>query len=297
MADFFDEMRKNRIMTVFLFVFFFAVVVLFGLIAGFFFGSYLFGIILSVSIGVIYTLIAMNQGDKVILKISKAHEVKKADNPYLVNTVEGLAIAAGIPAPKVYIMNEKAMNAFAVGMKPEKSAIVVTQGLLDNMNRQELEGVIGHEMSHIKNRDTRVMILAAVLAGIIVLIADIIIQYFWFGGLRGGDEDNNSLQILMLIIGLVLIILAPIIALAFRMAISRKREFLADANGAALTRYPEGLASALEKIKNDKHELKNTNTSFSQLYISSPRKKVSFLDRMFASHPPIDERIRRLRAM
>ncbi len=297
MADFFDEMRKNRIMTVFLFVFFFAVVVLFGLIAGFFFGSYLFGIILSVSIGVIYTLIAMNQGDKVILKISKAHEVKKADNPYLVNTVEGLAIAAGIPAPKVYIMNEKAMNAFAVGMKPEKSAIVVTQGLLDNMNRQELEGVIGHEMSHIKNRDTRVMILAAVLAGIIVLIADIIIQYFWFGGLRGGDEDNNSLQILMLIIGLVLIILAPIIALAFRMAISRKREFLADANGAALTRYPEGLASALEKIKNDKYELKNTNTSFSQLYISSPRKKVSFLDRMFASHPPIDERIRRLRAM
>lgn len=234
--------------------------------------------------------------DTIVLKISRAVPAEKADYPYLINTVEGLSIAAGIPMPRTYVIDDTAPNAFATGRDPEHAAIAVTSGLLEKLDRQELEGVIAHEMSHIQNFDIRLMGLLAVLVGLVALLSDWMLRSFFWGGTR--RRDSRGAAGLLVIVALVLALIAPLIAQILRMAISRKREFLADANGAMLTRYPPGLAAALRKISEDPEPLEVANKATAHLYIANPLKDAKgALNSMFDTHPPIRERIERLDVM
>ena len=293
----YSQIATNKRNSVFLFILFF---ILIGAVAYvvnlLFFQGYVF-IIIAAVIAITFAVISYRSGDKMVLAMTKAKEVKKKDHPYLVNLVEGLAIAAGIPKPKIYIIPGQQINAFACGNKPEKASIAVTEGCLSKLNRQELEGVVAHEMSHIKNYDIRVMVLASVLVGIIIFISEILLRSFIFGGLRGNNKEGGGAQIFMIILGVVLLILAPIVAQMIKFAISRKREYLADASGALLTRYPKGLADALRKIKGDHEELKTASNATAHLFISSPFKKKRFMKNLFASHPDVDDRIKKLEAM
>lgn len=237
--------------------------------------------------------------DKMVLAMSGASEISKKDNKELYNTVENLTIGAGVPLPKIYIINDNSPNAFATGRNPEKAVVAVTTGLLNTLTKSELEGVISHELSHVKNFDTRLMAIVAILVGFIALISDFFMRSLWFGG--GSDNDNrNSSQGVFVLIGIIFAILSPIAAVLIQLAVSRKREFLADASGALLTRYPEGLASALEKISNYPRPMKNANNATAHLFISNPFKdkegKNPFAS-LFNTHPPIQERIKILRAM
>lgn len=241
----------------------------------------------------LYTVIVYFQGDSIILAMSGAHEAKKEQYPFLYNVVEGLALACQIPMPKVYIIEDASPNAFATGRDPQHSAIAVTTGLLSMMKREELEGVIAHEMSHVANFDIRFSMLAVVFVGAISLLGEFAWRMMFFGGGRG-DRDRGGGGIL-LILALFFVILAPIFAQFVRFAISRQREYLADASGAKLTRYPEGLASALEKIKNASIPTRGASDTTASLYFSNPfPHKMGFLG---STHPPIDDRIKRLRAM
>lgn len=250
---------------------------------------------LAVIISLIQALISYYSGDKVALAVSGAQEIQKKDNPALWNVVENLTITAGLPMPKVYVINDPAPNAFATGRNPDHSSLAVTTGLLEIMDKTELEGVIAHELSHVGNYDIRLMMIAVVLVGVIALISDIFIRIrFWFGG----DNDRNSGGTVWLIIAIVAAILTPIIATLVQLAISRKREFLADETGALLTRYPEGLASALEKIAGYKRPMQRVSSATSHLFISNPFGNTgSYFSKIMSTHPPIEERIRNLREM
>jgi heat shock protein HtpX len=239
----------------------------------------------------LYVIITYYAGAKMALAVNQAHEIKKADNPRLWRIVENLAITDGLPMPRVYIMNDPAPNAFATGRNPNKSAVCVTSGLLDIMNDQELQGVLAHEMSHVKNYDIRVMLVAFALTAVISLLADIMIRITWFGG---EDRDNNNQ--LFIILGIVAAILAPIVATMIQLAVSRQREYLADASGALATRYPEGLASALEKIKQTGSATRRQNTATAHLFFANPLKGHGITN-LFSTHPPLDDRIKRLRTM
>jgi heat shock protein HtpX len=222
--------------------------------------------------------------------------VDRKQNPYLANVVEGLAIAAGVPPPKTYIIEDSAPNAFATGRNPESSAVAVTTGLLDKLNRLELEGVIAHEMSHVRNYDIRYATFVVILVGTVALLSDWMRRSFFFRGRRGRKSGAGGGIIVL--IALLLAILAPIVAQLIRLAISRQREYLADANGALLTRYPEGLASALEKISKDKEPLEVANKATANLYIVNPLlEHRGKLNDLFSTHPPVEDRIKRLRAM
>jgi heat shock protein HtpX len=296
----FESVRANKIKSWLLFIFFIVLIGVLGALFGIFLGSMYLGLAIALIIGIIYGLIAYYSGDKMILSMSGAKPVTKKEYPHLYHTVEGLSLAANIPVPKCYVIDDSALNAFATGRDPEHASITVTTGLMNVLNRQELEGVVAHEMSHIKNFDIRMMMLAAVLVGIVTLMSDFMLRSFIFGGHRSDDrKDMGQLGLILIVVGIVLAILAPFIAQLIKLAISRKREFLADANGALLTRYPPGLASALEKIKKDPDPLvDNANKATAHLFISTPfRKTKSFVASMFATHPDIDERIRRLKAM
>lgn len=239
-------------------------------------------------------------GDKVVLGMSRARELRDGEEPQLRNIVEALAIGLGTPAPKLYLIDDTAPNAFATGRDPKHASIAVTRGLLDKLDRTELEGVMAHEMSHVVNRDIRTMLLAAVLAGTIVLFADLLMRWLRFGGARRGrrDRDGGGAAALLLVVGIVLAIVAPIVARLITLAVSREREFLADASGALLTRYPPGLASALRKIAADPEPLEVANKATAPLYFWNPLKdRPAFLDGLFETHPPVAERIRRLEAM
>lgn len=234
--------------------------------------------------------------DKIVLASTHAREATKEEFPHYVNSVEGLALAAGMPVPKIYVMDDPAPNAFATGRDPEHGVICVTTGLLAIMNRVELEGVISHEMSHIKNYDIRFMALVAVLVGAVAMMA----HWFWwsgrFGGYRRRSRDGGQAQLIFFAIGILLAILAPIAAALVQAMISRRREYLADASGAMLTRYPDGLASALEKIASNPNVLQSANKANAHLFISNPfRNAGSFFN--FSTHPPIEDRIKRLREM
>ncbi len=296
----YEEISANRWRSVLLVLLFFGLVLLLGLGLGAVYGNHYFGVILAIIAGVFYFLISYYNGSSFILAMSKAKEATKPEYTQLINTVEGLAIAAGLAKlPKIYVIEDSALNAFATGRDPEHAAITVTTGLLKKMNRLELEGVLAHEMSHIKNYDIKVMMLASVLVGVAVLLSDFLLRSFLWGGKQGRREDKGA-GILFILIGVVLAVLAPLIGQLIHLAISRKREFLADASGALLTRYPKGLADALRKIKGDPDPLVDTaNKATAPLFISIPfrREHPSWMQSLFSTHPPLEERIKRLEKM
>jgi heat shock protein HtpX len=236
--------------------------------------------------------------DRIVLSLSRARPVDRDLEPYLVNVVEGLSIAAGLPVPRAYVIDDPAPNAFATGRNPQNAAIAVTTGLVEKLDRLELEGVIAHELAHIKNYDTLVQTLAAVLAGTVVLLSDWLVRSFWWGGGRRREGGGGQGQAIFAVIGLVLVLVSPVFAALIQMAISRKREYLADASSALLTRYPAGLASALTKIAADTNRLQVANKATESLYIFNPLKDYrGGVNNLFDTHPPIAERIRRLEAM
>jgi heat shock protein HtpX len=233
--------------------------------------------------------------DKIVLNATRAQPIKKEDNPELYRIVENLAITAGIPMPKVFILNEAQPNAFATGRDEKHAVVAVTKGLLGKLERSEIEGVIAHEIAHIKNKDILLQTAVVVLVGVVVTLSDFFLRISMWGG---GDKDNNN--ILAVILGIIAAILAPIGASLIQLSISRKREFLADASGALLTRYPEGLARALEKISSDDSPLRTANNSNAHLFISSPLRGKSskgWFSKLFLTHPPIEERVANLRGM
>ena len=232
--------------------------------------------------------------DKIVLKMSKAHEVKRDSNRDIYNLVENLCITAGLPVPKIYIIQDRALNAFATGRDKEHAVVCLTSGIIERLEKVELEGVIAHELSHIGNRDILLSTIIVVLVGFVALMADWFRNWVFFGG--GDNEEGGQLRMIMFVVAIALSILAPIAAVLMQLAISRKREFLADADGALLTRYPEGLASALEKISADPQPLKEANRATAHLFIANPfrGKKVA---KLFMTHPPVEERIKALRGM
>lgn len=246
-------------------------------------------LIAAVMIAVAQALISYYSGDKVALAVSGASEIQKKDNPELWRIVENLAITAGLPMPRVYIIADAAPNAFATGRDPQHASVAVTSGLLEMLDKTEIEGVVAHELSHIGNYDIRLMMIVVVLVGVVALISDIFIRIRFWGF---GDDDNNGGNGIWLLIGIVAALLAPLIATLVQLAISRKREFLADASGALLTRYPEGLASALEKIGSYNRPMRRYSSSTTHLFISNPMGKTkSFFGNLFSTHPPIEERV------
>ena len=234
--------------------------------------------------------------DKLALALARATPIEKKDNPYLWNMIENLTITAGLPMPRVYVTPEKQMNAFATGRDAKHAAIAVTQGALERLKNEELEGVLAHELSHVGNRDILVSTVAVVLAGVITMLSDFFMRSMFWG--RGRDNDNRGGGVLLLV-GIAFSILAPIGAMLMQFAISRRRESLADVSGALLTRYPEGLASALEKIGADNVPMQAAQNSTAHLWIDNPfkGKKVSWLNKLFMTHPPIEERVKALRGM
>lgn len=233
--------------------------------------------------------------DRLVLAISGAREASRDQHPYLYNAVEGLAIAAGIPAPRVYLIDDTAPNAFATGRDPQHAAVAVTTGLLDKLDRLELEGVLAHELSHVKNYDVRLATVASVLVGMVILLSDMF-QRSMFWGRRRGSREGRGGSGLVVLVGLALAVLAPLFAQLLRLAISRNREYLADSSAAMLTRYPEGLAGALEKISADPEPLEVANKATAHMYIINPlREWGGYLNSLFNTHPPVEERVRRLR--
>jgi heat shock protein HtpX len=240
----------------------------------------------------IYTLITYYNGSKLALAVNGAKEIQKADNPRLWRIVENLSITDGLPMPRVFIMDDPAPNAFATGRNPKNSAVCVTSGLLPMMTDDELQGVLAHELGHVKNYDIRVAMVAFALTAVISLLADIMLRLTWFSG---NDRRNNNNQ-LFFILGIVAAILAPFVAVLIQMAVSRQREYLADATGALTTRYPEALASALEKIQQTGSVARRQNTATAHLFFVNPLKAHSITN-LFSTHPPIADRIARLRSM
>lgn len=282
-----------------LFAVFIVLILAIGWFFGMWLGSELLGTGMAIAIAVVWGAISWYAGDRVILAVSGAKEVKKSEQPYLFNVTEGLALAAGVPMPRLYIIDDQCPNAFATGRDPNHSSLAVTSGLLKMMNRQELEGVVAHEMSHIRNYDIRTMMVAAVLVGIIALLGNMFMRMMWYSG-RGGGERKGGGNAILLAVGLVFIILSPFIAQLIRLAISRSREYLADASAVELTRQPDGLMHALQKLETDNTPLRNANGATAHLYIEDPFQKegkgfFASLGGMFSTHPPISDRIKRLR--
>jgi heat shock protein HtpX len=295
----YDAAAANRWRTVALIVAFTAIVSLLAYFVGEYFtpGGGLAALPLAVGFSGISAATSYFAGDKVILGQSQARELKPDEEPQLRNIVETLAIGEGIQSPKIYVIDDSAPNAFATGRDPKHASIAVTRGLLDKLDRTEFEGVIAHEMSHVVNRDIRVMLLVTVLVGTVALITDIMWRSMRFGGRRREARSGGGAGIIALV-ALVLVILTPVIAALIQFAVSRQREYLADASGALLTRYPPGLASALRKISADTEPLEVANKATAPLYIANPLHDAPrFLDGLFNTHPPIAERIRRLEAM
>jgi heat shock protein HtpX len=297
----YEQISRNKWKSFFLILFFLSWVFLLAWLFGELTGFGTAALILAAIIAAASAFGSYYYSDKIVLAISRAKPVEKKDYPYLYNVVEGLAIAAGLPKPRCYLIDDTAPNAFASGRNPKNSVIVVTKGLLEKLNRVELEGVISHEMSHIKNYDVLVQTLAVVMVGIVALLSDWILRsFFWGGGRRRGRVKGRGGEaaVILVVAGLLLAALSPLIAQLIRFAISRKREFLADANGALLTRYPPGLVSALKKIAADTEPLEAANKATAHLYIVNPLKDLKgAVNNMFSTHPPVAARIAALERM
>jgi len=294
----YDAAAANRWRTVVLVVAFTAIIALLGYFVGEYFypggGLAVLPFALALSLGSAFT--SYFAGDRIVLAQSQARELAPNEETELHNVVETLAIGLGIPVPKLYVIEDSAPNAFATGRDPRHASVVVTRGLIDKMDRTELEGVIAHELSHVGNRDIRVMLLVTILVGTVALLADWMWRSMFWG--RGRGRDRGGGNAIIAVVAIVLAILTPIIATLIQLAVSRQREYLADASGALLTRYPPGLASALRKIAADREVLEVANKATASLYIANPLKDApTFLDHLFDTHPPIEERIKRLEAM
>jgi len=259
-------------------------------------------LIIAVIIAVTQALVSYYYSDSITLAVSGAKEVPRKE-PFLEihRVVENLSITGGLPKPKIYLIEDTAPNAFATGRDPKHASIAVTSGLLEKLDKNELEGVIAHELSHVGNYDIRLMTVIVILVGIVALLSDFFLRWTWFGGRRRSDGDSGQLGLILFAVAIIMAILAPLAATLIQLAISRKREFLADASGSLLTRYPDGLASALEKISKDREPLEVANKATAHLYIENPFKETSenrgWLAGLFDTHPPVEERIKRLRAM
>jgi heat shock protein HtpX len=301
-----ELIKSNQRKSIFLFIGMAVILVLLGYLIGSMFlpnDGGLFGVAIAIIIWTVLSIISTTAGSSLILSLSKAQEVTPAVHQQLFNVVEEMKIASNLPAiPKIYIINSEAMNAFATGKNPSNSAVAVTAGLLSKLNRDELQGVIAHEVSHILNRDTRFMTYAAVMLGSIVIISQIFLRGMFYSGsgrrYSSKSKGGGQAQIIIMVVAVVFAILAPIMARLFYFALSRKREYLADASAARLTRYPEGLASALEKISNCTDELPSANKVTAAMYIANPLKKKGMkLSDLTSTHPPVSERIKILRGM
>lgn len=303
-TNMYEQMSGNRRKSIALCAFFilliFILALLFGEIAP---GARTVLLPLALVVATVSPLVSYYNSDKIILKMSRARPADREEHAFLKNTVEGLAIAAGVPAPKLYVIEDTAPNAFATGRNPEHGVIAVTTGLMQKLNRRELEGVLAHEMSHIKNYDTLLSSIAVILVGVVALLSDWMLRSFWYaprrrrssGRSRGG---GGQAQAIIVALAIVMAVLAPLVAQMLRLAVSRRREFLADAGGAFLTRFPEGLASALGKLDADTEPLEVANKSTAHLYIINPlREHASFLNNLFSTHPATRERIAALRQM
>ncbi|MEI6287988.1 MAG: M48 family metallopeptidase [bacterium] len=251
----------------------------------------------AIIISIFMSLFGYFAGDKVALATAGAKQIKESDNQEVYHLVENLCITAGLQMPKIYLIDDQAINAFATGRDPKHASIAITTGAIARLENEELEGVIAHELSHVKNYDIRLMMIVIILVGVTTLIADFFWRSRFFGGSRSDNDNKGNLGAILAIVGIILIILSPIIAELIKLAISRKREYLADASGALLTRYPAGLANALEKIKNDSTQMSHANNATAHLYIANPFKKAGFMSNAFSTHPPIDDRIKKLREM
>jgi heat shock protein HtpX len=296
-----ERIAVNRRNSVLLITAFLAFVAVFGYIIGYAWigdpTGALFGLGLAFVAGTISGLATYYGGDRMVLAASQAHEISHDDAPVLFNVVEEMAIAAGLPMPKVYIIDDSAPNAFATGRDPEHASVAVTSGLLEKLDRDELQGVIAHEMSHVGNFDIRYAMLVGVLVGTTVLISDFFLRGLWFGGGRR-REGGGQAQVIMLVIAIALAILAPLLARLIQLSISRQREFLADASAVQLTRNPKGLADALQKISGDQEVLEAANRATAHLYIVNPIKAFEKRSKgLFSTHPPIEQRIEILRQM
>ena len=254
----------------------------------------------SVILAILMSFFSYWYSDKIVLRVSRAKAVEKKDAPELYRIVENLSITAGLPMPRVYIIEETQPNAFATGRNSKNGVVAVTRGLLERLDRTELEAVLAHELGHIGNRDILLSTIIVVLVGVVVILTDFFFRIAFWGGMGGRGRDGGQARIIMILLALALAILAPIFATLMKLAISRKREFLADASGALLTRYPEGLARALEKISQAPEPMRAASDATAHLFIASPfrgKEKTSWLHKLFMTHPPIEDRVKALRGM
>lgn len=311
-TTFYTEISSNKWKSALMVSVFIVIILAIGFLVGYIWGfDYaILGLAIAAIVATVMSFMSYYNSDRIALASAGAKQVTRDEFPYFVNTVEGLAIAAGIPPPRTYIIDSPALNAFATGRDPEHAAIAVTTGLLEKCNRLELEGVLAHEMSHIGNYDIRYMCMVVVLVGLLVIFANVVTRMIFFGGMfgdrdrsgGGGGEGGGLIYLIIFVVGLVFLILSPIIGQLLQLSISRKREYLADATGAKLTRYPEGLASALEKLANEAKPFPRTSQATAHLWIIEPFKKEAKASKakrssIWSTHPPIEDRIARLRAM
>src|SRR3989344_612646 len=288
----YTQIQVNKRNSILLFLGFFIIILILGTILDYIFNLGYFGIFIGFIFSIFSDLFSYYYGDKIVLRLSGARLVTQKEYPVLFNLVEGLSLGTGIPMPKIHVIEDNAINAFATGRDPEHASIAVTKGSLLKLNKEELEGVLAHELSHIKNYDIRFMVLVSVMVGTIVMLSDLFLRGFMF---RGSDRDGKNPNVILLVLGIIFLILSPIFAKLIQLAISRKREYLADASGALLTKNPHGLANALKKIGNDHNILRTANNATAHLYISNPFKnKKQFFGNLFSSHPPLELRIKEL---
>jgi len=300
-----ERISRNRRNSLLLIAAFLAFITIFGYVIGYaWLGDplrALAGLAFALVIGAVAGLISYYAGDRMVLAASRAREITHDEAPVLFNVVEEMSIASGLPMPKVYIVDDSAPNAFATGRDPEHATVAVTSGLLEKLDRDELQGVMAHEMSHVANFDIRYSMLVGILVGTTVLISDFFLRGLWFGGRGGGRRNGDGggqLQLIMMVVAIVLAILAPLFARLLQLSISRQREFLADATAVRLTRNPKGLADALQKISGDREVLEAANRATAHLYIVNPIKQFEKRSKgLFSTHPPIEERIQILRAI
>lgn len=296
----FQQIARNKRRTIYVMIGFSLLVLLIGGALGYFFyDSAISGIIMAAVVAGIYMIMMISQSTSVVMRMNHAHEVTEAQQPELWHIVEDMALVGKVPMPKVFIIDDPSPNAFATGNDPKHAAVAVTGGIMERLNREEMEGVLGHEISHVRNYDIRLQTIALALSAAISMLVNIGMNSFWWGGGRrrnNNDSEGGNIQIILLILSVVLIILGPLAASIAQMALSRNREYLADASSVELTRNPQGLITALEKISDSK-PMQAADPTSAALYISDPLKKKGGLSHLFDTHPPIEDRIARLQKM